>query len=104
MKKIVKPIVEILIMTILLVISINSIKKDIIVVRGYPQNGHIIIPLDPDIEWHGIKKWWIGQEYYTVNGVKVRITTEEFFDICNNHNGVKIRITDKEKFDKYNKK
>lgn len=75
-----KKIVKLLIIIVLLVISINSIKKDITVVRGYPQNGHIIIPLDPNIEWHGIKKWWIGKEDYTVNGVKVRITTEEFFN------------------------
>lgn len=78
-----KKIVKLLIIIVLLVISIDSIKSDITVVRGCPQNGHIIIPLDPDIEWYGIKKWWIGKEDYTVNGVKVR-------------------ITDKEKFDKYN--
>lgn len=78
-----KKIVKLLIIIVLLVISINSIESHITVVRGYPQNGHIIIPLDPDIEWHGIKKWWIGKEDYMVNGVKVRITTEEFF---NNYN------------------
>lgn len=78
-----KKIVKLLIIIVLLLISINSIESHITVVRGYPQNGHIIIPLDPDIEWYGIKKWWIGKEDYTVNGVNVR-------------------ITDKEKFDKYN--